>query len=239
MKNKEIKKYLLKESYWFFIIALSLIVASFLVLSFIVSGTLDVIKEQIFNLFLWNGWEAVSVIALIVTAFYIGQQSYFTRKVFQFQTIPSVAFSLMANKTYFEKMNIPYYEEAQDTHFMIYNLSNFPISFWIEIEDDSSDRIFNGGPWRINPKAFFKPHSLSLVETLERKNKSEIYVTISYSSLHNDKLKVFERPERWRLNERNRWVDRHGMEDVNDRYWDRFLAEINRDNPNQKGTTGI
>lgn len=235
---KKIKKYLFKESAWFFAIAISLIVISFLGLSLIISGTLSVFKGQITNLLVWNGWEAISVIALIITAFYIGEQSYFTRRIFQFQTIPSVAFALMSDRTFFEKIGMPYYGDVSDVHFMINNLSKFPISFWIKIKDAEGNQLHNGGPWRINPVTFFKPHSPDLMNRLREGQIREIYVTISYSSLHDDKLKISEKPERWRLGEENRWIDRHGMQDVNDRSWDGFLIGF-RQQPDQKGTAGM
>src|SRR3989344_1367886 len=238
MKKVKIKKYLFKESVWFLVIAMSLIVISFLGLSLVISGTLAVFKEQMTNFFIWNGWEATSVIALIITAFYIGQQSYFTRRIFQFQTIPSIAFALMSNRTFFEKIGMPYHGDGPDIHFMIHNLSKFPVSFWIKIKDNEGNQLHNGGPWRINPMTFFKPHSPDLMNRLSESQITEIYVTISYSSLHDDKLKVSERPERWRLGRENRRIDRHGMEDVNDRSWDSFLIGF-RQRPDQKGADGI
>ena len=124
--------------------------------------------EQLTAFFAWTGWGGVSVIILSVTAGFIGWQAYVTRKIFQFQTIPSVAFSLMSTKTFYEKlkMGAPNSKDKQDTQFMINNLSKFPISFWIKAEDDAGDGIFSDGPWRINPGAFFKPHTKTILEML-------------------------------------------------------------------------
>jgi hypothetical protein len=188
----------------------------------------------LFKGFEWVGWNAISAIAVAISTFFIWRQSYFTRKVFEFQFRPSVAFSLMSNKTLHEKTHRYNIVESTDTHFMIYNLSNFPISFWIQAKDGQNKEIFRGGPWRINPQSFFKPHTTSILDNLLKSQQSEAYILISYSPLNDEGLKVSEGWERWRIAD-DRWMDRHGMLDVYDKYWDKFLSRLNQET-DRKGT---
>ena len=178
-------------------------------------------------------WSAISAIAVAVSTFFIWRQAYFTRKVFESQARPSVAFCLMSNRTLCEKVLGHNIEQSNDTHFFIRNLSKFPISFWVKAKDAKNRELFNGGPWRINPEAFFKPHTVSILENL-KEGQTEVYILISYAPLNDEELKVSEGWERWRLEE-DRWMDRHGMLDVYDKSWDVFISRIRQTDRKETG----
>lgn len=144
MKEK-IKKILFMKSKNFFIIFLLLSLSLFGCLVYFLPA--QIVREKVIEIsywkgWNWNGWEAISTIALISTIIVIAIQAHATKKFTKFSVMPSVSFVLRSRKTIYNRssntldLELPESMEMKEklkTQFIIRNNSKFPIFFKVKI----------------------------------------------------------------------------------------------------------
>jgi len=122
MKEK-VKKILNKRSDWF-----SLVFVLYFLFIFGVVWRVIIIEWETIRII---NWEAISAIALILTAIFIAMQAWATKN-------QSSATRELTDKTMLPRVNVGLklrkFEEKNITKVSIHNLSDFPIWIWLDID---------------------------------------------------------------------------------------------------------
>lgn len=165
-KWEKIKSLFLLEPIWFLIIFLLVSIDCILWLF-----GYQIFIDAISKFFPWDGWDTISAIALIITAFFIARYTSATRN--------------LVNKTLPAKMNVGLITIGNETKLSIFNASEFPVWLWVDIgffEDDKHKKSI-GEPYRGNgfyicPNQPLEPMVEQADSLIQEYNK--IYARVKY-----------------------------------------------------------
>lgn len=165
----------------------------------------DIISQIInWNGWDWDGWVAISAIALVITIIVIAFQAYATKKFAKFSVMPNAFFVLRSKGAELKRKGKLgelwgkiSNKEKLDTQFIIRNNSKFPILFKVKIifihnnKQLSHDHYWRKDSLHVNPRRMTCPDVINLydvIKELENKKDKDLENVIENKKNNDEKI---------------------------------------------------